>query len=105
MEQVFQILETAARSEHAALLIALAAAFVLGWAWWKSEIAHNERYNSLLDTIREQEEEITTLAKEALGTLQDVASALAGMERTLDGVDALIHAVLNNRLHGGKDES
>jgi len=102
VDEILLILETAAKSEHAALLIALGGACALGFGWWKSENAHIDRYNALLQTAREQEEKVSTLAREALEVLQEVAAALSGMERTLDKVDALIHAVLNNRLHGGE---
>ena len=31
--------------------------------------------------------------------IQDVAAALAGMERTLDGVETLVHMAINNKLN------
>ena len=103
LEQLFHILETAAQSEQAALLIALASAAAIGWGWWRSESAHNDRYKSLVSALRESEEDVSTLSREALSALQDVAAALAGMERTLDGVEMLIHTVLKKRLNGVSD--
>ena len=117
MEQILKLLDSVASSEHSALLIALSIALALGWGWWRRENMHivryeqlrkdsQERENNLLKCLSERNEELDSLAKESLGVLQDVASALAGMERTLDGIDALVHIVLNERLHkdGGQNE-
>ena len=116
LEQMLHILETAASSEHAALLITLAIAVALAWGWWRRELAHLTRYdqllgaqagreNSLLECLRQREEEVDALSKEMLEVLRDVSAAMAGMERTLDGVEALVHTVLNERLHGKEDPS
>ena len=99
------MLDTAARSEHTALIIALGSAVALGWGWWRREGAHSARYDTLLDALRCQDEEVAALAREAFEVLRDVAAALAGMERTLEGLDSLVHVVLNSKLHGAdKDE-
>jgi hypothetical protein len=110
LDQIFQLIESAADSQHAALLITLCVAVALGWGWWRRELAHSTRYDALetdraarekvfLDCINQRDSELAALAKEAFGVLQDTSSALAGMERTLDAVEALVHASLNNRLY------
>jgi hypothetical protein len=109
MDQIFNILSTAASSENAALLITLCLATALAWGWWRRESMHSTRYDNLqadrtaredtlLQCIRQREDELTSLSKEAFEVLQDVSAGLAGMERTLDGVDSLVRAVIGNRL-------
>jgi len=115
LDQLFRMIEATASSEHAALLISLAIGVALAWGWWRREGAHSARYdqlqaentqreNVLLDCLKQREEELAGIAREAFQVLQDVSAAMAGMERTLDGVEALVRVALNNRLHG-KDGS
>lgn len=116
LQQVFEIIETAASSTHAALIICLAMNVALAWGWWRREQMHTarldeirderaEREAAFLDCLAQRDEEVAALGREAFGVLQDVAAALAGMERTLGGVEALVHMALNNRIHGkGKNK-
>jgi hypothetical protein len=109
MDQIFNILLTAAASDHAALLITLSIAVALAWGWWRRESMHSTRYDqlqldrtsredSLLACLKQREEELSALSKEAFDVLKDVSAALAGMERTLDSVDSLVRTVITNRL-------
>jgi hypothetical protein len=97
LDQIFHILEQAASSEHAALIIALAAAVVFAWIWLRREAV-------LMEHIRQRDSEVSELAREAYEVLQDVAAALAGMERTLEGLEALVRVVLDHRLHGSEEK-
>jgi len=113
MEQIVEILDAASKSEHAALLIALSAAFVLGWGWWRRELMHLQRYDKireehnarvdvLMKTIDKRDEEIANLGREAFSTLSEISGALAGMERTLECLDALTHGLIESRLKDGE---
>jgi hypothetical protein len=112
MDQIFNILDTAAGSQHAALLITLGMAVALAWGWWRRELGHTSRFTELeagrvlreksfMDCINQRDSDLAALAREVFGVLQDVSSALGGMERTLDGVEALVHATLNSRINEG----
>jgi hypothetical protein len=112
-DQTLGVLERVASSGHAALLISLAIGVALAWGWWRREAAHSARYDklqvdetaresNLLQCLAQREEELAALAKEAFGVLQDVSAAMAGMERTLDGVEALVHTALTSQIHGEK---
>jgi hypothetical protein len=109
MDQIFNILITAAASENAALLISLSIAVALACGWWRRESMHSARYDklqadrmsredTLLQCLKQREEELAAMSKEAFEVLRDVSSALAGMERTLESVDSLVRAVIGNRL-------
>jgi len=111
VEQVYRMIEAAASSPHAALLISIALNVALAWGWWKREQEHTEagskirgewmaREEAFLECLGQKDEEVGALSHEALIALQDVAAALAGMEGTLDGVEALVHVVLNMKLKG-----
>ena len=113
LEQIFQMIETAATSPHAAIIISLAMNVALAWGWWRREQMQaarldqirgerTEREENYLDCLAQRDEEVAALGREAFGVLQDVAAALAGMERTLDGVETLVQLALNNRIHGVK---
>lgn len=93
LDQIFSVIEKAASSEHTALIIAIAAAVAFAYVWLRRE-------GVLMEHIRQREKEVAELAREAYEVLQDVAAALAGMERTLDGLEALARVVLDHRLHG-----
>jgi hypothetical protein len=109
MDQIFNMILTAAASDHAALLITLAISVALAWGWWHRESMHSTRYDklqadrtlredTLLTCLKQREEELASLSKEAFDVLKDVSAALAGMERTLDSVDSLVRTVITNRL-------
>ena len=104
MDQIFATIDHIASSEHAARSIPLAVTVALAWGWWRRETAHSARYdrlqadetareNSLLQCLGEREEELQSLAKEAFGVLQEVSAAMAGMEGTLDGVEASLYRI------------
>jgi hypothetical protein len=114
LQEWFEIIEAAASSTHAALIISLSLNIALAWGWWRREQGHISRYdqirgertqleNTFLERLKEREDEVAAIGREAFAVLQDVAAALAGMERTLDGVEALVHMALDNKLHGGGD--
>ena len=90
-DQIIQFLNSIASSEHVALVISLGVSVALGCGWWRRENDHFSRYKEL-------ETEIVALAKETSGALQNVSAAIAGMERTLDSVERLVHTVLGSRL-------
>ncbi len=111
LEQLFEIIETAATSSHAAIIISLALNVALAWGWWRREATHSsgsdrfrrewiEREKSYLECLSGHDDEIAAFGREAFTVLQDVAAALAGMERTLDGLETLVHLALNKKLYG-----
>jgi len=118
VQEIYNIIESAASSAHAALMISLAMNVALAWGWWRRESGHAagndksrsdwmEREKAFLECLKEKDDEVASIGHEALAALQDVAGALAGMERTLDGVETLVTVALNGRLHkedkdGGK---
>jgi hypothetical protein len=115
LETIYRMIEAAASSTHAALIISIAMNVALAWGWWRREQVHTQegernrsdwitRENSFLEILGQRDEEVEALSREALNALQEVAGALAGMERTLDGVETLVHIVLNNKLKGEEDE-
>lgn len=100
LDQLFRMIEAAASSEHAALLIALSAAAALACGWWRRELAHSNQLDrltadhaareyALIDRLSNSEERLVALAREAFGVLQDVSAAVTGMERTLETVERL----------------
>ena len=116
IEQLFQIIESAATSTHAAVIISLALNIALAWGWWRREQSHAmrgdvlraewiQRETMFLECLTQKDEEVAGISREAFSVLQDVASAMSAMEGTLDSVETLVHLALNNRLHGIEDEN
>jgi hypothetical protein len=117
LDQIFGYITTISESAQAALIISLAMNIALSWGWWRREQNHLTRYDTqrsewiareseYLKNMTDRESEITALGKEAFSVLQNVAGALAGMERTLDGIDTLVQIAVNRRLNGeDKNES
>ena len=115
-QQIFEIIEAAASSSHAALIICIALNVALAWGWWRREQVHSSRYDQIraelieretgfIECLSQRDEEVNALGREAFTALQEVAGALAGMERTLDGVEALVQMALNERLRrDGQDD-
>lgn len=110
LDQVFQFITTIADSAQAALIISLALNVALGWGWWRREQNHLVRYdtlrsewiareNSYLINMKECDSQVDSLGREAFKVLQDVAGALAGMERTLDGIDTMVQMAVNRKLN------
>jgi len=101
IDQLFQIIQTAATSPVGAIMVSLAFNIALGWGWWRREVAHMARYDKLhsewidreksyFESVSEHDKEISELAREAFSAMSDTATALVGMERTLDGIEILL---------------
>lgn len=116
MTDIYQLLERTAGSENAALLIALSIAVALAVGWWRRESMHSSRYdrlqadrtareNYLLECMDRKEKELEAFSREALEVNRNVVTALTGVEHTLDGLEALVRVVLNQRIHEKKGES
>ncbi len=110
-DQLFELINTIAESPNSALMICLAMIVVLSWGWWRREQGHVTRYDTLrsewitrenayLESLGERDNDVSALGRETFTVLQDVAMALAGMERTLDSVDTMVHMVVNRKLRG-----
>jgi hypothetical protein len=111
IEQIFGFITTIAESSNAAIIISLAMNVALAWGWWRREQTHTAKYDTLrsewisresafLDNMKERDSEVSTLGHEAFSVLQEVAGALAGMERTLDGIDTMVQMAVNKKLKG-----
>ena len=101
IDQLFQIIQTAATSPVCAIMVSLAFNIALGWGWWRREVAHMARYDKLhsdwisreksyFDSVSEHDKELNELSREVFGVISDTATALVGMERTLDGIEILL---------------
>lgn len=115
VDQVFEYITTIASSPQAAIIISLALNVALAWGWWRREQNHLARYDTLrsewitretayLENMSERDNDVSALGREAFSVLQDVAGALAGMERTLDGVDAMVQISVNRKLREKNDD-
>jgi len=82
-------------------MVSLAFNVALGWGWWRREVAHMarsdqlrsewiDREKSFYDILASNDKEVTQLSREAFGAMSDTATALVGLERTLDGFELLL---------------
>jgi hypothetical protein len=110
LDQIFQFITTISESAQAALIISLAMNIALSWGWWRREQNHLARYDTqrsewiareseYLKNMTDRESEVAALGKEAFSVLQNVAGALAGMERTIDGIETMVQMAVNRKLN------
>jgi hypothetical protein len=112
LNQIFEIIVSAASSGQAAIIISLAMNVALAWGWWRREQTHIVRYDTLraewivresevMKCLKERDDETSAMNKEAFSVLQNVASAMAGMERTLEDVETLVQMSINQKINKG----
>ncbi len=103
LDNIFTIIEQVASSTQAAMMVSIAFNIALCWGWWRRETVHTQKYDQLrkewIDrenvyyrTFQQHDEEIGALSLEAFSVLSDTASALSGMERTLDGLEMILRS-------------
>ena len=111
LEQAITFIENTSTSPHAAIVISLALNIAFAWGWWRREQSHNTRYDNLhgewirreeayLECLNERDDEVSAIGHEAFTALQEVAVAMVGMERTLDGLENLMHLAMQHGFKG-----
>ena len=95
------MIQSIATSPNCAILISLAFNVALAWGWWRREIAHTQKYDvlraewlereaSFYEILAAHDGEISAISREAFGAMSDTASALSGMEGSLDRIEMIL---------------